>query len=71
MIVRIINYLLKKSNSIVKYTFWSYFLFIIAYYALYNEVIPTSFGYFFWLLLGIRLGYLIAIEKVENSNKRP
>ena len=67
---RFIHYLLKRSNSIVKYTFWCYFLFIIGYYILYNDVIPESLGYLFWLLLGIRLGYLIAIEAVDYINKR-
>jgi len=67
---RFIRYLLNRSNSIVKCSFWCYFFFIIGYYGLYNDVIPVKLGYIFWLLLGIRLGYLIAIEAVGHINKR-
>ena len=66
----IIPFLFKKSYSIVNYVFWLYFLFIIGYYILYCEVVPDSLGYFFWLLLGIRLGYLIAMKTIDYNNKR-
>jgi hypothetical protein len=66
---RHVLYLLKISNNIVKYAFWLYFLFIIGYYYLYDDVIPIFLGYLFWLLLGIRLGYLIANKAIRYRSK--
>jgi Sec-independent protein secretion pathway component TatC len=61
--------LLKRSNTIVKYVFWSYLIFIIGYYYLFNEVIPALMGYIFWLFLGIHLGYLLSIKAMSYNNK--
>lgn len=61
--------LLKRSNTIVKYIFWSYFLFMIGYYYLFNDVIPALMAYIFWLLLGIHLGYLLSIKAIRYGNK--
>jgi hypothetical protein len=62
------QFFLKKSNSITLYIFWFYFLVIMVYYSLYSKDIPIIMGYLFWLLLGIRLGFLYAIKFISTNN---
>jgi len=70
MINKFKHFVLHNLDNITKYVFWSYFYIIIAYYSFINNEIPVPMGYLFWFLLGIRLGYLIAIEAVGYINKR-
>jgi len=61
-------WILRNSYLIIKYTFWVYFLFIIGI-DLFS--IPTTgiVAFLFWLLLGIYLGYSLAIlviKRMEN-----
>jgi len=66
---KFIHVIVKRSNNIVKYVFWSYFLFVIGYYYLYNDAIPVLMVYLFWFLLGIRLGYLLAVKAADSSKE--
>jgi hypothetical protein len=60
-----------RINAITLYVFCAYFLIIIGYVFLVSDNIPAPMGYFFWLLLGIRLGYFLANKVGKLNNKTP
>ena len=61
----------KRINAITLYVFLAYYLFIMGYVSFVSDDIPAPMGYFFWLLLGIRLGYLLANKVGQLNNKTP
>jgi len=65
-----VSLFMKNSQNIVKYLFWVYFLFILGYHYLISEHIPRIMEFVFWLLIGVYLGYLLAIRsKAYNNDK--
>lgn len=68
---RFLQILSKRINAITLYVFYAYFLIIIGYVSLVSDEIPAPMGYLFWLLLGIRLGYLLANKVGQLKNKTP
>jgi hypothetical protein len=65
---KLVYLILKNIQTIIKYLFWFYFIVIIGFH-LYNDYVPKAMGFFFWFLLGIYLGFLLAIESIAYIKK--
>ena len=65
---KIISLCLKHSYNIAKYTFWFYFVFILAYHYLISEDIPRAMEFIFWFLFGVYTGCVLS-NKSRDYNK--
>jgi len=65
---KIISWIYSNSFKIVSYSFWIYFLFIIVFSFIKKQLTELT-SYVFWILLGIYLGYSLAIRAVKYLEK--
>ena len=69
MIERILLWLCDYSYRIITYLFWLYFLLVIALN--FFDIKPSKIiAYVFWLLLGLYLGYSVALQAIKYMREK-
>lgn len=66
---RILLWLCDYSYKVISYIFWFYFLFIIAL-NFFDKELNKIVAYLFWLILGLYLGYTIALKVIKYMQKQ-
>ncbi len=65
---KLLGYFYKHSEEILLNSFYAYFLILVGLYCLDIEI-SAIYGFIFFFILGLYLGYLIALKKIQNSKK--
>ncbi len=65
---KLLVYFYKHSKEILLNSFYTYFLVLVGLYCLDIEI-TAIYGFIYFFILGLYLGYLIALKKIQYSKK--
>lgn len=65
---QILDYFCRHTKEILLNSFYIYFLFLVGLYCFSIEI-TAIYGFIYFFILGLYLGYLIALKKNEYQKK--